>query len=135
MGVVLPHGGFVSQVDEKDKVEWQGTALELHPAVVELKADFAAPNEQLGFFRHGAAKLPLLFLGEHIGNDWYLQIDDGRWVGFPEYFVTEETAEALKRGKRVWPNVGKLDVDGVLYRLHAACFEGVHVALLIKADT
>lgn len=135
-GVVLPHGGIVENIFRPLRGMWapieKSFPLRLSDDVTLLNADFVKPGAALGRFCQEALVMPLVLLQAEWGLEWSIRTDGVRPHGTPQYYMTQQTGEALTRASVLGDGV--LEIDGERYRLHAACFDDVHVALLMRVD-
>lgn len=138
MGMTLPHGGLRGLMEslKNSELTWHRSKLMLGMTVSFLPVDFAKPGDPLGVLRsNGLAWLALV--SDDDQHQWHLYFDDVAPSGSPEYLLTKETFEALRRAVDI--GSGKLDINGVHYRLHAAYLgetkgSQVHVALLMRVN-
>lgn len=137
MGMVLPHGGIDAKEFAAPNLEWvQGHLLLvglLWAEVNELEANFVGERNSCGYFASGPLMIPLILMGSPRSRrlQWRLCMDAVRPPGFPAYFLTESTADALQRARQLSPDT--LLIDERAYRLHGGCFEGMHIAMLMRA--
>lgn len=131
MGVVLPHGGLVAFPVLMPALQWASAKMGLGESIANMDCAFAAKGNRLGYFRKRSVVLPLMLIDDARNQRWYLALDGVRPPGFPQYYLTEKTANALLEGDT--HGDGTIEIEGVRYRLHAAFLESVHVALLMRA--
>ncbi len=124
MGIVLPHGGFASEsLNSGGPFSW------VHVGDVRHSDERIGPSFQYGRLRDSKG-MPrhLHFTYDKTTDRHVWMLCDTPIVGFPEYFLIEDAADCLLNGDGV---AGMFRWQGALWRVHAACFGGVHVVKLL----
>lgn len=133
MGVVLPHGGIVLRQFAEPDLRWFGANIRLGESLAELGAEFAKPRNLAGYLARGSLMLPLVLVAAANGGvEWRLRVDGVRPQGLPNYYITKRTAEALQKAEQA--SADEVQIEGNRYRLHAACIDGVHLAVLARVE-